>query len=207
MQQVDDNGTYAAGPTLFAVAAAVRQRDSLWRAAAPFLREIAAEHNETTYLTVRDGVRVVFTDQIESTHQLRYVVDLNKPYPLTTGAAGRAILGALTSDAIDRILDEGLVAYTPQSIADPQAYRAQLAQDRELGYAYSASGWVVQGAGVASPYFDAEGECVGALTISAPVYRLDAAAAERLGPSVRSSANALSRRLGWSGRWGPPDGP
>jgi DNA-binding IclR family transcriptional regulator len=35
VEQADDRATYKVGPTMFAVAAAVRQRDSLWRAAGP----------------------------------------------------------------------------------------------------------------------------------------------------------------------------
>jgi DNA-binding IclR family transcriptional regulator len=203
VEQADDRGTYSAGPRMFAVAAAVRQRDSLWRAASPFLQALAAEHDETAYVSVLEDERVVFKEKIDSTQRIRYVVDLNTPYPLTTGAAGRAILSALPEEVAERAIRRGLVPYTPSSITDPVAYRRQLSQDRERGYAYSASGWVARGAGVASPFFNAAGQCRGALTISAPIDRLSPEAAPSIGASVLRAANGLSHRLGWDGSWGP----
>lgn len=202
VEEVEDRGTYTVGPRMFAVAAAVRQRDSLWRASAPFLERLAAEHDETVYVSVLEGKHVVFREKIDSTQRIRYVVDLNTPYPLTTGAAGRAILSALPDAEADRLIDEGLVAYTPSSITDPARYREQRRADRELGYAYSASGWVARGAGIAAPFFDAAGRVRGALTLSAPIDRLSAEVAPRVGASVREAANGLSARLGWDGSWG-----
>ena len=90
------------------------------------------------------------------------MIELNQAFPLTTGAAGRAILSALSREEIEVVIAQGLPPYTPTSITDPDQYRAQLDRDRRLGYAYSKSGWIRRGAGVASPFFTASGACVGA---------------------------------------------
>lgn len=202
-QQVDDRGTYTAGPEFFAAAAAVRRRDSLWRAAEPFLVRLAAQFDETTYIAIRRGDHVLFKHKMESTQRIRYVLELDELHPLTTGAAGRAILSALSTEVVELVIAQGLTAYTPESITDPEQYREQLATDARLGYAYSRSGWVEGGAGVGSPFFDSSGECVGALTLSAPIKRLTSKAARTVGPAVRDAARDLSRRLGYSDEhWG-----
>lgn len=203
VEEVDERGTYSVGPRMFSVAAAVRQRDSLWRAAEPILKKLVAEHDETAYLAVRQGDNVVFREKIESTQRIRYVLELNTAHPLTTGAAGRAILSALPQDDVERVLAQGLVRYTPSSVMDPDKYREQLERDRKLGYAYSASWWVPRGGGVGAPFFDASGVCLGSLTISAPIDRLGASVAAKIGASVLGYANVLSHRLGWDGHWGP----
>ena len=203
VEQVDDGGTYTVGPEMFAVAAAVRERDSVWRAADPLLRALTDRFDETTYLTNRRHHHVVFTDKADCARPIRYVVELNQPFPLTTGAAGRAILSALSVKDIDEVLAEGLPAYTPTSITDPEKYRSQLDRDRRLGYAYSKSGWILRGAGVGSPFFDAAGACTGAITLSAPADRLTSAEVRTIGPAVRDAARQLSRRLGYCGEpWG-----
>ncbi|ORW94714.1 hypothetical protein AWB92_10345 [Mycobacterium sp. IEC1808] len=203
VEQVDDRGTYTVGPEMFAVAAAVREHDSIWRAAAPLLRKLTDRFDETTYLARRRDHQVVFQDKVDCSQPIRYVVQLNEPFPLTTGAAGRAILSALPHREIDEVLALGLRAYTPTSITDPDKYRAQLNRDRRLGYAYSKSGWIQRGAGVASPFFDASGACSGAITLSAPIDRLAPAAVRSIGPAVRDAAQQLSHRLGYCGkRWG-----
>jgi len=203
VEQADDRGTFTVGPAMFAVAAAVRQRDSLWRAAGPLLQALTDRFNETTYLAVRRGHQVIFQDKIECSQPIRYVIELNQPFPLTSGAAGRAILGALPRDEADEVIANGLTAYTPMTITDPATYRAQLDEDTRLGYAYSQSGWVARGASVGSPIFDASGTCTGAITVSAPADRLIPEVVQDIGPAVREAARQLSRRLGYSGEpWG-----
>ncbi|WAJ45298.1 IclR family transcriptional regulator [Mycobacterium sp. Aquia_216] len=199
VEQVDDRGTYVVGREMFSVAAAVRQRDSLWLAAEPLLRALTDRFDETTYLAGRRDHRVVFQDKVDCIQPIRYVIELNKPFPLTTGAAGRAILSALPREEIDEVIADGLFAYTPTSITEPDKYRVQLERDRRLGYAYSKSGWIQRGAGVASPFFDASGACTGAITLSAPIDRLTPAAVRDIGPAVCDAAQQLSRRLGYSG--------
>jgi DNA-binding IclR family transcriptional regulator len=199
VQQGEERGTYTVGPEMFAVAAAVRQRDSLWRAAKPLLEGLTSRFDETTYLAVRQGRRVIFRDKVDCAQPIRYVVELDEPFPLTTGAAGRAILSCLPGSEIDDILARGLTAYTPDSITDADQYRGQLARDRELGYSFSKSGWVTRGGGVAGPFFDASGECRGAITLSAPIDRLPDGRVGDIGPAVREAAQSLSRRLGYTG--------
>lgn len=198
-----DRGTYTVGQEMFAIAAAVRERDSLWRAAAPLLQTLTDRFDETTYLAKRRDHQVVFAAKVDCSQTIRYVIDLNKPFPLTTGAAGRAILSTLPHNEIDAVIGHGLSAYTPSSITDPDKYRAQLERDRRLGYAYSKGGWISRGAGVASPFFDASGTCKGAITLSAPADRLTPAAVRSAGPAVVDAALQLSHRLGYGGEpWG-----
>ena len=101
VEQGDDRGTYSVGPAMFAVAAAVRQRDSLWRAAGPLLRALTDRFDETMYLAVRRDHRVIFKEKVDCAQPIRYVIELDEPFPLTTGAAGRSILAALPRDEAD----------------------------------------------------------------------------------------------------------
>jgi DNA-binding IclR family transcriptional regulator len=203
VEQVDDRGTYTVGREMFAVAAGVRQRDSLWRAAVPLLDTLTHRFDETSYLAARRDHQVVFQHKVDCSQPIRYVIELNVPFSLTTGAAGRAILSALPGEEIEQVIARGLPAHTPASITDPAKYRAQLDRDRRLGYAYSKSGWIQRGAGVASPFFDASGTCAGAITLSAPIDRLTPAAVRTIGPAVRDAALQLSHRVGYGGEpWG-----
>ena len=201
VEQVADRGVYATGPRLFSVAAAVRAHDSLWNAARPILNRVVARHNETGYLAVRQGDRVVYREKVECTQPIRYVLELGSAFPLATGAAGRAILSALGPEDMDRVLAEGLKAYTEQSITSEDEYRQQLRRDRELGYTVSLGGWVKNGGGIAAPFFDSAGNCAGALTLSAPADRLTPDVIPDIGRTMRDAGRELSRRLGYDGEW------
>jgi IclR family acetate operon transcriptional repressor len=202
VSQQRDRGLYTVGPRLFAVGAAVRARDSLWNAAEPILRRVVDRHGETCYLTVRQDRQVVFREKVDCSHRIRYVVELGTSFDLTTGAAGRAILSAMRDDEVDEVLADGLLPHTPQSITDPVEYRRELAEDRRLGYTVSVRRWIEDGAGVASPFFDATGAVAGALTLSCPADRLREGLIPEIGRSVLAAGQELSERLGSTVRWG-----
>jgi DNA-binding IclR family transcriptional regulator len=197
VQQERERGVYAPGPSLFGLVAALSERDSLWKAAEPFLKSLVGRFNETCYIAARVGDELVFRGKVDCEHRIRYVIELGKPFPLVSGAAGTAILSGLAEEESDRILAGDLPPYTPQSITDREEYREQLRADRELGYTYSPGRWVRGGAGIAAPYFDASGRCAGAITLSCPADRLEFLQVEEVGQAVREAAAGLSRRLGF----------
>ena len=57
------------------------------------------------------------------------------------------------------------------------------------------------GSGIASPYFNAAGQCLGSITLSCPSDRLDGISITEAGAAVRDAAHGLSRRLGYLGDW------
>ena len=204
--QERDRGIYTVGPRLFAVGAAVRARDSIWKAAAPILQGVVDQYDETCYLTVREGRQMVFREKVDCAKRIRYVIDLGTTLDLTTGATGRAILSGMTDEEVDDVLAAGLVAHTDSTVTDPGEYRRLIAEARRLGFSASQRQWIDDGAGVATPFFDASGNCAGALTLSCPADRLPTELIPDIGKTMIEAGRELSRRLGSNVRWGPSDG-
>lgn len=202
VEQTGERGVYTAGSRLFSLVAVLRDRDSLWNAAKPILQELVDVYNETCYLAVREHHRLVFRDKIDCDQPIRYVLELGKPIRLTSGAAGTAILCGMPASEVELVFGEGLERHTPNSITDVAEYRETLERDRKLGYSVSRGRWVRNGAGVAAPFFDASGTCVGAVTLSMPGDRLELLPVEKVGQAVLEGARKLSRRLGYLGTWG-----
>jgi DNA-binding IclR family transcriptional regulator len=197
VEQTKHGGTYSAGSRLFSLVAVLRDRDSLWNAAKPILQELVDLYNETCYLAVREHHRLVFRDKIDCDQTIRYVLELGKPFRLTTGAAGTAILSGMPTSEVELVFAEGLERHAPNSITDVGEYRDVLERDRRLGYSVSRGRWVQNGAGVAAPFFDASGSCAGALTLSCPADRLDLLPVEKVGQMIHEAGQRLSRRLGY----------
>jgi DNA-binding IclR family transcriptional regulator len=196
VQQGGVRGVYAAGPNLFALVAALGERDSLWKAAEPFLKDLVARFNETCYVATRLGKNLIFRGKVDCEHRIRYVIELGKPFPIVSGAAGTAILAGMPESESDELLAGELPSYTPASITDRETFRRQLRTDRALGYTYSPGRWVRGGAGIAAPFFDASGRVAGAITLSCPADRLEDLHVEETGLAVRAASQGLSRRLG-----------
>jgi DNA-binding IclR family transcriptional regulator len=203
VEQAGERGVYSAGPRLFALVAVLRDRDSLWNAAKPILREIVDVYNEACYLAVREHHRLVFRNKIDCDEPIRYVLELGKPFRLATGAAGTAILCGMPTSEVELVFAEGLERYTPNSITAVGEFRETLERDRRLGYSVSRGRWVRNGAGIAAPFFDSSGSCAGAVTLSLPGDRLELLPVEKVGRAILEGARQLSRRLGYLGTWGP----
>lgn len=199
VEQETERGVYSAGPRLFSVVAQLHERDSLAKAAEPFLRELVARFNETCYLGARVGDSVVFRTKVDCEHTIRYVIELGKPFFLVGGASGMAILTGLPEDEREELLKRPMTSYTPASFQSADEVRRQIEIDQELGYSYSPGRWVPNGGGIAAPFFDAAGRCVGAITLSSPMDRLQRLDIGEVGAAVRDAADRLSSRLGHTG--------
>ncbi|MFI5611862.1 IclR family transcriptional regulator [Amycolatopsis sp. NPDC051903] len=202
VEQTGERGVYSAGSRLFSLVAVLRDRDSLWNAARPILQDIVDRYNETCYLAVRQHHRLVFREKIDCDQPIRYVLELGKPVRLTTGAAGTAILCGMPAGEVELVFAEGLDRHTPNSIVDVGEYRETLERDRKLGYSVSRGRWVRNGAGVATPFFDASGTCAGSITLSMPGDRLELLPVDKVGQAILDAGRQLSRRLGYLGTWG-----
>jgi DNA-binding IclR family transcriptional regulator len=189
-------GVYAAGPRLYSIVAALSARDSIAKAAEPLLKELVGRFNETCYAVTRVGDSLVFRAKVDCDNTIRYVIEMGRAFPLVSGASGMAILSALPAEDLDRILSQPVTQHTEVSITEPDTLRAQLVEDVRLGYSYSPGRWVPNGGGVAAPFFDATGRCVGAVTLSAPMDRLDKMSVPEIGAAVRGVADRISERLG-----------
>ncbi|HEY4269642.1 MAG TPA: IclR family transcriptional regulator [Galbitalea sp.] len=195
--QDDASGRFRVGPTLFALAATIHGRDTLWQAAEPIVRELATRFNETCYLAVRDGDEIIFREKVDCTHKLRYVIDPGERAPLHAGAGGRAILLSLDDDEIREVATRtGLPAITSRTITDIDALLARTATDRAQGFALSRGERVLAGGAIAAPYYDAIGRCIGSLVFTSPEQRYDPAQAPEIAEAVMKASHDLSLRLG-----------
>lgn len=195
-----ENDKYRPGQALYAVAASLQNNDDVWNAGRDQLVRLNKRFNETIYLTSRVGDFIVFRDKIESRQAIRYVVDPGVPFSLASGgASATAVLSALSPAEQARILKGGLKRYTPNSVVDPVAFQEILDEDRRRGFSYSRGRWAENSGGVGSPYFNAEGTCLGSVTLACPLFRLEKLDVAELGAAVRDAARAISQRSGYPG--------
>lgn len=86
------------GPALLALAAATRFE--IVEIARPTLQEISRECGETVDLSLLDGDKLVFVDQISGVHRLRAESAVGVSFPLHSTAPGKAMLAAMDDSAL-----------------------------------------------------------------------------------------------------------
>ncbi len=101
----------------------------------PRLEDLAAAANENVYLTTLDDDKAIYVDAIypPGRYSGRSIIGIDAPLYCT--GVGKAIMAELGPARIDKIIAQGLVAYTQHTITDGDRLRKNLTVTRSRGYA------------------------------------------------------------------------
>lgn len=191
---------YGLGPLLVQLARNGAVPTTLRDVAMPFMTSLRDEVDETVGLheLLPTGERAVI-DQAESRQELRrQYTDIGVPVPLPHGAPGKALLAMLPWARQQWWLSRPITAVTSATVTDPELVRAELAEVRERGWAYSESQRTIGITAVAAPVFDHTGAAIGAMGLSVPAMRMDHQRTLRLGARAKQVAWQISEALGAS---------
>jgi len=187
---------YRLGFGLIRLAGAAMAGLDLVSSARPVLEELAEQTRETVTLGVVSGDEVVSIDQVTGTRSIVSVSWVGKRTPLHTTSTGKVLLSAMSDAELDRRLACVLEASTPRSVTDPAELRAQLDEVRRRGWAQTLEELEEGLNAVAAPVRQADGNVVGALSVSGPAFRMRPVDLPRLGRMTALAAEQISRRLG-----------
>ncbi|MFM8952022.1 MAG: IclR family transcriptional regulator [Planctomycetaceae bacterium] len=163
-------------------------------AAARPLRDLHAKTQETVNLGTLRHDRVLYLEVIESTLPLRRVATRTSD-PFHTTALGRAIASRLPADRRDRLLAQAkLGRRTTATVTDRRRLAAAIDAAARHGYAIEENETDVGVACIGVPVMAGD-EVVGAISVSLPTARLDAAGRRRLVALVQKAARTISARL------------
>lgn len=138
----------------------------------PVLQQIMGETGETVAFHVREGRVRISLYRVESPQRIRDHVRQGEHLPLDRGAGGKVLMAFSGAKGAEADLIRKNMVYV--SLGDRIA---------DLG-------------GVSAPVFGVGQRLIGAITVSVPLSRLDAAAIARFKPVVLRHAAALTRSLG-----------
>jgi DNA-binding IclR family transcriptional regulator len=189
---------YRPGPEFFRIAASVCSRMSPRSIALPFLRDAAAEADESAYLCLLDlrAGNMIFAASADCSHLLSYRVAFNEAQSLVTGASGLAILAWMTEENRDRILAEESRAGVLKDARARTALVKELRRVREQGYAITLGQRIKGAVGIFAPVFDAHANVIGSFGYTVPQVRYQDSQLATLAGAAMRHAFALSHALG-----------
>lgn len=189
---------YSLGPTVLRLAQAAAGAMDLRELARPVMLRLRDAAGETVGLhQLRDARHRAVVDQVESHQALRRTyTELGEPIPLHQGAPGKVLLAFRPAAEREAVLAGPLEAANPQTIVDPRALRAELAEIRRVGYAFSHGERVSGIHTVAVPVFDHAGAAVASLSVTGPALRMPVERLEALAPLALAAGAELSALLG-----------
>ncbi len=193
----DEHGRYHLGPRLLELSqAAATSQAHLREVARPLLWDLWRETQETVNLGVLEGFEIAYVDCLESPHDLRLVTNISMRAVYYRTALGKAIAAFLPQHQL-RVLLESVEfqAFTPHTLASPEALLPELERIRRDGYAVDNEESVPGIRCVAAPVLDAENLPAAAVSVSGPTVRITPDAVGGLAPAVIRAAQRISRQL------------
>lgn len=184
------------GAGAFQVGSAFLRRTSLVERARPVLRRLMERTGETANLGVESEGAVLFVSQVETHAAIRAFFPPGTRSPLHASGIGKALLAGASRDRVERLLEGGLLGYTPRTITDPARLAAELDHARARGFAVDDEERTEGMRCVAAAIRDVFGETVGGLSVSGPVSRMGEGAVASHAAAVIEAAEAVSLALG-----------
>lgn len=164
---------------------------SLAERAAPLVRTLRVQLNETTSFFVRSewDVEAIVTETSEQA--LRYAVPTGARLPMHALASGKALLAALPDDELDRYFAEtDRTRFTPATVTSEKALRREIAQIRKTGFSLTDEEFSLGIRGIGR-VVTIGGEPVGALSVAVPKARFDDAVLRRVTDLLGRTAGLL----------------
>jgi DNA-binding IclR family transcriptional regulator len=191
-----DTDRYRLGVRVLTLAGAVLDDLDIRQVARPPLEALRTASRELVFLSVMEGGEVVTVERLDSDQPLSLRAQLGSRRPAHCTAAGKAFLAVLPEAEREAILQKPLASFTPRTVTAPEQVRLQLVEIRARGFAWDDEEYFDGVRCVAAPVFGIERRIVGVVSLAAPTMRTPWERLWRLGAEVRTTARAISERLG-----------
>jgi len=190
-----NTGLYRPGRSLLQMAFLTLEKNNLRTIAAPYMVRLNELHRETITLAALDETEMVYLAVDESPQTVKIAAKPGQRLPIFCTASGKAVLAFSSEDFIQRILDQGLTEYTPQSICNPDTLREVLKTIRERGFAYTEQEFEEGINAVSAPILDEMNQPVGAISLVGPVFRMPVERMLGIGPLLVEAVSDIAREL------------
>lgn len=188
---------WSIGPSAFRLGSAFLRRSNVTERARPAMRRLMEMTNETSNLGIEKSDTVMFISQVETHESIRAFFPPGTQSPMHASGIGKALLSCYSAERLDRLLRLGpLDRFTPQTITDHAALKAEMQTIRDTGFAFDNEEKAVGMRCIAAPILNLHGEAVAGISISGPVHRITPDRIEPIGAMVLTAARDVSRSLG-----------
>jgi DNA-binding IclR family transcriptional regulator len=197
VEQDEETGKYQLGAALLHMGSSYLDGNELRTRALNWSDSLAARTHESVRIgTLHEG-QVLIVHHVFRPDDSLQTLDVGALLPAHASALGKILL-ADHPYAAGELIREGLEAFTPATITEPEALERELERVRKRGWAADIGELVNGEVSCAAPILDRRGVTVGAMGVSGPPDRLLVARQPRgdLVAFVREAARAVSRELG-----------
>ena len=193
----EDTQQWSVGVEAFRIGGSFARRIKVVDAGRPMLRELMEQTGETANMAIADDGDVVFVSQVETHEPIRAFHRPGTRAHMHASGIGKALLAHFDSPALDRWMrTKGLVAYTDNTISDPQILRHEMEATRARGWAIDNEERTLGMRCVAAAVYNSFGEAVAGISVSGPTVRIPDDVLTEYGVLVRRTADRVTDSIG-----------
>lgn len=191
IMQVPETKQYKLGYTWMEIGLGLVDKIDTRAVARSVMEKLAAEVQETVYLSFPHGTSSIVLERVESPTSVRIIDNLGERIPLHIGAPNKTILANMDpADAKDMV---------EELIVEPEAQQEllkRLPAIKQNGYAVSYGEKTEGTASIAVPIIGYNHQVVGALSIGVPSYRINEDRLAFLIEKAKQAASDIQHRIG-----------
>ena len=201
VEQDSHTQKYQLGLKVLELGMAKLHQMDLVREAAPYLKALVNQCNETVHLGVLEEGEVLYLAKEESSQTIRMCSYVGKRAPVHCTALGKVLLAHISEEEKRKILDEkGLRCFTEKTITDKEELEKELSRVKKRGFALDREENEKDVCCVAVPIRNYQGQVIAAISISSPSFRINKNAQNNLKEALIETSKKISKRLGYNGK-------
>lgn len=189
---------YSLGPKLLELGFGARQQTNLTRLSREPLEALSMASEDTVHLGVMENDRALYLEKIPGRRRVEIGSRVGEQQPVTSTGLGKALI----LDLPEQRWHELYVKEQGKANAGGEAYKIWLKRMRvyaKLGHAFDLEENEDQIRCVSAPVREASGRIVAAISLSSAAQYMSDARMNALASDVKTTANSISRQLGWNG--------
>jgi len=192
--------TYHLGLRFMGLGGRARTRTDIYRFGKNTIDDLAHEMGETVQVVVEEHGKGVYIYQSADSEAEQMDTYLGMEIELHSSAAGKCILPHMDAECVDIVLETyGLDRNTQNTITDSGRLLDELQDVRDRGIAFDDEEQIEGIRCVAAPVQSPEGALLGAVSLSAPVERMDGETFQTTAPNaVQSTVDIIEANIGYS---------
>lgn len=196
VEQDEITGRFHLGFGLFALGFAAVNRYGLIELANESVSRLAAETEDTVYLSVRNATEAICVDRASGAFPIKTLtLRVGDRRPLGVGAGSLALLSWLPDEEVRRVLEANASQFDDYANFDTDSLLRLVDESRSRGYSFNDQLVVPGMRAIGVPVIGKDGRAVAALSIAAIESRMDRRRRSQLARSLTTEAELLGKRL------------
>ncbi len=191
------DGRYCVGLRIFELGHIMARSLDINLIAEPYMNDLMKRFDTTVHLGHLNQDEVLYLSKMDSTGSPRINVFCGERIPAHATGVGKAMLAYLPPKRIERIIQNGLVEFTPHTITNGNRLKQELQKIAQQGYAEDRAESFENIHCIAAPIFDHSGKVMYSISVTSNINSMTPERRQDIINNVTYASSMISYYIGY----------